>query len=79
MIYSWKSGLIRLYDVKNDVGEQNDIAADNPELVKVLATELSDYLRERNAQRPSFKSTGKICAWPDEVANIVYSNQPQQS
>ena len=79
LIYSWKSGLIRLYDVKNDVGEQNDIAADNPELVKVLATELSDYLRERNAQRPSFKSTGKICAWPDEVANIVYSNQPQQS
>ena len=67
LIYTWKTGRLRLYDVKNDIGEQNDIAASRPDVVKSMAAELSEYLRERDAQRPSFKSTGKPCPWPDEV------------
>ena len=67
LIYTWETGRLRLYDTANDIGEQNDIAANNPEVVKALATELSQYLRERDAQRPSFKSTGKLCPWPDET------------
>lgn len=67
LIYTWETGRLRLYDVKNDIGEQNDIAASSPDVVKSMAAELSEYLRERDAQRPSFKSTGKPCPWPDEV------------
>ena len=71
LIYTWETGRLRLYNVKNDIGEQNDIAADNPEVVKTMATELSEYLRVRDAQRPSFKATGKLCPWPDEVIGIT--------
>ena len=67
LIYTWETGRMRLYDVKNDIGEQNDIAASNPEVVASLAKELSEYLRQRDAQRPVLKSTGKVCPWPDEV------------
>lgn len=67
LIYSWSSGRLRLFNIKEDIGEQNDIAADNRDVVKRLAHELSQYLRERDAQRPGFKATGELCPWPDEV------------
>ena len=38
-----------------------------PEIVKQLSKEISDYLRARNAQRPSIKATGKVIPYPDEL------------
>lgn len=67
LIYTWETGHIRLYDVTTDIGEQNDIANQHPNIASNLAYELSQYLRNRDAQRPSFKYTGQPCPWPDEV------------
>ena len=67
LIYTWETGIIRLYNISEDIGEQNNLAERMPVKVKELATELSDYLRERKAQRPSMKDTGKIIPFPDEI------------
>ena len=67
LIYHWETGQLRLYNVKEDIAEQTDIAAANPDVVEAMAMELSQYLRDRDAQRPSFKATGKPCPWPDEA------------
>jgi len=56
---------LRLYNVKEDIGEQHDLAQAMPDKVKELAAELSDYLRERDAQRPSLKATGEVIPFPD--------------
>lgn len=67
LIYTWETGTLRLYNIKEDIGEQNDLAGSIPDKVKELATELSDYLRERDAQRPSMKATGEVIPFPDET------------
>lgn len=67
LIYTWETGQHRLYNIKEDIGEQNDLSTRYPEVVKELSKELSDYLRSVDAQRPSFKATHTPCAWPDEL------------
>ena len=67
LIYHWETQQKRLYDVRNDIGEQNDIAREFPEIVKQLSKELTDCLKTSNVQRPSYKATGVICPYPDEV------------
>lgn len=67
LIYHWQNGKVRLYNIKEDISEQNDLATENPEIVKQLCKEVSDYLRERDAQRPSLKSTGMVLPFPDEL------------
>lgn len=66
LIYTWETGQIRLYNIKNDIGEQLDLAEKETAVTKALSAELADFLREVQAQRPVFKATGKVCPWPDE-------------
>lgn len=40
---------IELYDLENDISERNNIAGENPELVKELSVELEDWKKEVNA------------------------------
>lgn len=67
LVYYYETGKRELFNVTNDIGETRDLAASNPQLVKKLSKELGNHLRKVKAQRPSFKSTGKVCPWPDEV------------
>ena len=57
--------MCRLYNVKEDIGEQHNLAADMPEKVKELAGELTAYLKQRDAQRPYLKATGAVLPYPD--------------
>ena len=66
LIYTWETGQHRLYNIKEDIGEQQDLAAQQTELTAKLSKELADYLRSVKAQRPAFKATGTLCPWPDE-------------
>lgn len=66
LIYHWETRQIRLYNVKKDIGEQNDIAGDYPEVASELSRELAAYLRSVDAQRPAYKATGRLCPYPDE-------------
>ncbi|MCS5490014.1 sulfatase [Algoriphagus limi] len=67
LIYWYKNQKLELYNLAEDIQEENNLASQNPEIVGQLATELGDYLRSVNAQRPSFIETGKPAPWPDEI------------
>lgn len=67
MVYWYKDGKKELYDLRNDIGESRNVAAEYPELVARLSRELGTYLREVDAQRPTYKADGRNCPWPDEV------------
>lgn len=66
LIYTWETQQIRLYNIKDDIGEQYDISRTYPKMVKKLTTLLGKYLRECDAQRPKLKKTDKLLPYPDE-------------
>lgn len=66
LIYYYKNGKRELYDISHDIGEQHDMSAERPDLVRRLSRKLGRNLRKMNAQRPVFKETGQPCPWPDE-------------
>lgn len=69
LIYFEKTGKLELYNIKNDIGEQNNLAIHYPQKVKALAKELTKKLKQWKAQRPVYKTTGQPVSYPDEVAN----------
>ena len=66
MIYNYETGEKELYNIPQDIGENNNLAHANPSKVKELSSILGKKLRQMNAQRPVVKATSKPCAWPDE-------------
>lgn len=67
LIYSMRTGKKELYNLAEDIGENNNLSDVNPVLVKSLSSLLSNVLRKNNAPMPSLKSTGKPVPMPDEV------------
>jgi arylsulfatase A-like enzyme len=67
LIYFYEDRHFELYNIADDIGELNNQSGNYPGKVKELAAKLGTYLRSVDAQRPSFKVTGKITEWPDEV------------
>lgn len=66
LVYWYADGTKELYNLREDIGETNDIAAENPETVSELSKALGEYLRAVGALRPTLRNGGGICAWPDE-------------
>lgn len=66
LIYSYKTRRHQLYDLDADIGEEHDLAAAHPRVVRRLSRLLGRRLRAMGAQRPSVKATGELCKWPDE-------------
>lgn len=67
LVYYYGSGKKELFNIREDIGEKNDLSAQHPKIVKKLSKELGAYLRKTDGQRPSFKATGQPCPWPDEI------------
>ncbi len=61
------NGRLELYNLKKDLSEKNDVSAMHPKIVRELAAELSDTLREWEAPMPLVKATGKLVPMPDEL------------
>ncbi len=66
LIYWYKDQHFDLFNIKDDIGELENLAAKEPEKVKALAGKLGRFLREVKAQRPSLKSGRQLVPWPDE-------------
>jgi len=66
LIYHYKTGRKELYHLPDDVGEQHDLAAQQPQKVRKLAALLGKRLRDMQAQRPCSAATGKPFPWSDE-------------
>ena len=66
IIYNMRNRSFELYDLSNDIGEKNNLAASNYPVVKKLARILGETLKARDAQMPVEKATGKAVPFPDE-------------
>lgn len=66
LIYHMRTGKKELYNLKDDIGELNDLATAHPDKLKALSNALSNQLRKWDAPMPGMKSTGKPVPWPDE-------------
>lgn len=49
LIHYWEDGHEELYNLSEDLGEQNDVLNSNPEKAKALSMELMDWLNSTNA------------------------------
>jgi arylsulfatase A-like enzyme len=67
LIYLMKQGKLELYNLKDDLGEQQDLAKRYPLIVAKLATLLTRKLKDYQAQMPTYKSNGEQVAWPDTL------------
>ena len=67
LVYRMVTGELELYNVTEDIGEQHNVAAANPEKVRELAAELSRQLREWNAPMPVVNKTGNLVPMPDQL------------
>lgn len=66
LIYWYLTNEVELYNIREDIGEKNNRAEEQPEKVKELASRLGIYLRDAGAQRPLYKETRQPAPWPDE-------------
>ena len=67
LVYNMRTGKKELYQLSNDIGENNDVSALFPEKQQELSSILSDHLRKWNSPMPVFKLTGKKVPLPDEL------------
>ena len=67
MIYSMRTGKKELYNIVQDIGEQEDRSTQYPQKVKLLSNLLSNQLRKWNAPMPYFKATNQKVPLPDEL------------
>ncbi len=67
LIYRLRTGKMELYNLRTDIGEQCDVAGQNPQKVKELAKALSNKLREWDAPMPTIRKSGKAVPMPDEL------------
>lgn len=67
LIYYYETGKKELFNIPEDISEAHDLSTTYPDIVKRLSKNLGNYLRKVEAQRPSFKTTGKPAPWPDEI------------
>lgn len=67
LVYRLKEGKVELYNITEDIGEERDVAAQNPQMVKELSAILSNRLREWNSPMPIRSKDGKKVPMPDEL------------
>jgi arylsulfatase A-like enzyme len=67
LIYFHADHRIELYNLKYDIGEAKNLVVEQPQKVAELATLLSDYLKNVNAQMPIDKRTGRPVEFPDAL------------
>jgi arylsulfatase A-like enzyme len=67
LVYRIAQGELELYNLKEDIGETRNVAAENPEITARLADTLSERLRRWNSPMPVVVATGRPAPMPDEL------------
>lgn len=70
LIYFWQTRELRLYNIREDIGEQYNLVQVQPKKVQELAQALTDALKDCDAQRPRYKRTGELIPWPVESVEL---------
>ncbi len=71
LIYKYYGQKFELYNLKEDIGEANNLASQQPAKLKELASGLGDFLRSTKAQRPRVYGSKVEIPYPDEVVNRI--------
>lgn len=66
LVYSLRTGRAELYNLEDDISEQNDLSATNTSKNNELKSLLGKRLKGWNAPMPVDKKTGRVVAWPGE-------------
>ena len=64
LIFYHQTEAYELFNIREDIGEKNNLFAQHPSVAKELAQDLRTYLIEVDAQMPTHKSTGKPVSLP---------------
>jgi hypothetical protein len=64
LIYWHEDSKIVLYDLKNDIGEQDDVSERYPAQTNALKKLLRQHLLSVEAQMPTYKSNGQPVPYP---------------
>ncbi len=78
LIHYWEDGRNELYDLENDLGEQNNIAKNYPSKEKEMWNKLNNWLQQTNAKLPKLDeeySTAKEEIYKNKVKTEVWPNQ----
>lgn len=67
IVYRHRTGDLELYNLKEDIGERNNLAGKNPSKLKEMASGLSNKLRGWNAPMPALRATNQTIPYPDEL------------
>ena len=67
LVYRMREARLELYNLREDIGETHDLAAENPQKCAELATILSNKLREWGSPMPFNPAEGKPVPFPDEL------------
>lgn len=67
LLYNMRNQSFELYNLSKDIREENNLVNENPAEVKKLAILLGKTLKERGAQMPVDRATGKPVPFPDEI------------
>lgn len=70
LIYYHDDQDFELFQIARDISEKNNLAEKNSNVRDKLSKELGRLLRERDAQMPLVKSTGKPVPFPDEIIQV---------
>jgi hypothetical protein len=64
LIYYHHHKSFELFNLKDDIGEQNNLASKNKPKVKQLCRLLGDQLKQSHAQMPRLKDGGVVVPYP---------------
>jgi len=73
LIYFHEDQHFELYNLKEDIGEQNDLAKEHPQRLAQLAQQLTAHLQATAAQMPRYKTTQQPVPYPTDALRQVYS------
>ena len=75
LIYWHPTQKFELFNIKEDISEENNLADKHPERVKAMAKVMTALLKDRKAQMPTYKKNnpagareGSPVPWPDQAA-----------
>lgn len=75
LIYWHPTQKFELFNIKEDISEENNLADKHPERVKAMAKVMTALLKDRKAQMPTYKKDnpagareGSAVPWPDQAA-----------
>ena len=67
LVYRMRTRELELYNLEQDLGEQCNIAAEHPEIVRSLASALTGRLKKWDAGMPLVRGTGAPVEWPEDL------------